>query len=161
MSSKLIAMEGVHDFPDNLKSTLYILLWMALMYSHCSDTTKVAAFMDSVLDPQVHNCINQATSIYSTKPKFLKGRVFLEEQVKFLNQLHLDELLDNLAQLFAVCYEKALTAPELAYAIKLLKDNEGNEGHEMILCMPALYYHTQENHLKTHKCTIKYFNDAL
>ena len=79
MSGKLIASDEIHDFDDDLESTLYIVLWVALMFSKCSDSTKVAGFVASVLDPQPKD---HTTPTYTAKPDFLIGRAFLE-QVKF------------------------------------------------------------------------------
>ena len=37
MSARLISnLEGEHDLQDDLKSSIYILLWIALMFSECS-----------------------------------------------------------------------------------------------------------------------------
>ena len=79
MSGKLIALNEIHNFNDDLESTLYIMLWVALMFLECSDSTKVAGFVASVLDPQLKDHI---TPTYTGKPDFLIGRAFLE-QVKF------------------------------------------------------------------------------
>ena len=108
MSGKLIALNEIHNFNDDLESTLYIMLWVALMFLECSDSTKVARFVASVLDPQPKDHI---TPTYTGKPDFLIERAFLE-QVKFPQRHHLNILLCNLAMLFLVRYEKAPTEKE-------------------------------------------------
>jgi hypothetical protein len=68
MSARLIGkMGGSHDFRDDLKSSIYILLWVALMYSACSDREPVPAFLEGALDPQP-----RSNGGYS-KADFLKG----------------------------------------------------------------------------------------
>ena len=54
MSSALICnmTEHVHNFKDDLESSVYVLLWVALMYSEPSERDLVAAFLMNVLDPQ-------------------------------------------------------------------------------------------------------------
>ncbi|KAF8219188.1 hypothetical protein L208DRAFT_1089104, partial [Tricholoma matsutake] len=38
MSARLVArLDGVHSFQDDLKLTIYMLLWLILMYSETSD----------------------------------------------------------------------------------------------------------------------------
>ena len=109
MSGKLIALNEIHNFNDDLESTLYIMLWVALMFLECSDSTKVAGFVAIVLDPQLKDHI---TPTYTGKPDFLIGRAFLE-QVKFPQRHHLNILLCNLAMLFLVRYEKAPTEKKI------------------------------------------------
>ena len=80
MSARLIGqMNGSHDLRDDLESSLYILLWMALMFSKCSNPGQVPLFLSRVLDPQPHGSIGG----YG-KADFLKGKTFLA-QVKFPN----------------------------------------------------------------------------
>ena len=102
MSSKLISQKiWQHDFRDDLESSIYVLLWVTLMYSSCSDVGQVALFMEGVLDPQPHE-----TGSGLGKADCLQGRSFLK-QVNFPNRPNLHELIDKLAQLFAVRYEDA------------------------------------------------------
>jgi len=162
MSGKLIAMEEAHGYRDDLESTIYILLWVTLMYSRSSDTPKVAMFMDSVLDPRVPVRIREATSIYSPKAEFLKGREFLK-QVTFPGRPLLHELLTNLAKLFAVRYEE-LPVGDVERAKEMLKAHErqkDQESYKMLMTMPILEYYNQMKDLNDHDCTIKYFNNAL
>jgi hypothetical protein len=73
MSSRLINQPGVqHDFRDDLESSLYVLLWVVLMYSEVSDRDQVPLFLASVLDPQSYN--NKGSF---AKEDFLKGQSFL------------------------------------------------------------------------------------
>ena len=80
MSARLIGnMEGPHVLADDLESLIYILLWMALMYSECSDITQVPSFMEHVIDPQPHH----NTGGYG-KTDILQARTFFK-MVKFPN----------------------------------------------------------------------------
>ena len=101
MSGMLITMKDDHaqDFKDDLESTIYVLLWVAIMYSSCSNAAHAAGFLRTVLDPQPYS-----GTTYTAKPDFLKGRDFFQ-LVKFPGWPHLDQLLINLAKLFSACYE--------------------------------------------------------
>ena len=47
VSAKLTGhMDRQHDFKDDLKSSIYVLLWVALMYSDCSNWGQVPSFME-------------------------------------------------------------------------------------------------------------------
>ena len=73
MSARLIGnMEGQHDLQDDLESSIYILLWMALTYSECSDRSPVPSFMECVIDPPPRG----KTGGFG-KVDFLRGRTFL------------------------------------------------------------------------------------
>jgi hypothetical protein len=50
-------MEGEHDLHDDLESSIYVLLWTALMFLECSDKSQVPSFMEHVIDPQPHGNI--------------------------------------------------------------------------------------------------------
>ena len=119
MSARLIGnMEGPHVLVDDLESSIYILLWTALMYSECSDITQVPSFMEHVIDPQPHH----NTGGYG-KTDFLQARTFLKT-VKFPNRPALDKLLDDLAIMFSVRYETAPTDIERHHAAKLLEQSK-------------------------------------
>ena len=78
MSTRLVAqLDGVHSFQDDLESTIYVLLWMILMYSETSDRDQVPMFLSGVLDPQPH----RETGGFN-KADFLKAQTFLQ-QVNF------------------------------------------------------------------------------
>ncbi|KAH8985222.1 hypothetical protein EDB86DRAFT_2810270 [Lactarius hatsudake] len=52
MSANLIGqINGAHDFRDDLESSIYIVLWVTLVYSETSDCDQAATLLASVLDP--------------------------------------------------------------------------------------------------------------
>jgi hypothetical protein len=75
MSGRLVAGKGgVHTLEDNLESTIYVLLWLILLYSEVSDKKAVIPFLSGVLDPQPHQAIGG-----STKADFLQGWTLLKD----------------------------------------------------------------------------------
>lgn len=157
MSGKLISeKEHVHNFNDDLESTIYILLWVALMYSKCSNSPMAAGFLEIVLDTQPHS-----TSTYASKPDFLMGRQFLRD-VKFVDRPCLDNLLDQLTKLFAVRYhcqpEEDARKAENAWG-QLLKENPGLQS--IYDALPIVQYDRRIKILKDHEETINYFEEAL
>jgi hypothetical protein len=157
MSGNLIAMEGPHTFKDDLESTVYILLWVALMYSKCSDSQKVTGFIGFVLDGQPRN----DSGTYTGKTEFLRGQSFLDS-VKFPGRPRFDALLAQLATLFAVRYEPEPSVKDLDAAKKL----EGQldaipELLEAYNELPVVKYRRRHAGLKTHDLTIEYFEKAL
>jgi hypothetical protein len=106
MSGKLVGlMSEQHDFKDDLESSLYLLLWLTLVYSECSNSEQVPSFLAGVLDPQPHapKSPDHKTGGFA-KPDFLKGRTFLTE-VAFPGCPVLDSLFYQLAWLFVIRYE--------------------------------------------------------
>lgn len=159
MSSKLISQPiWQHDFRDDLESSIYVLLWVTLMYSSCSDAGHVVPFMEGVLDPQPHG-----TRGGLGKADFLQGRSFLR-QVDFPNRPTLHTLLDRMAHLFSVRYEAAPNASERKRFEKLLMlaqkqpdemaDDVRDQSH-------VASYDQRVDALNGHEVTIELFNDAL
>ena len=73
MSAGLISQKSVqHDFRDDLESSIYILLWMTLMFSEVSNNAIVPTFLSNVLDPRPYS--NNGSH---GKMDFLCGRTFL------------------------------------------------------------------------------------
>jgi hypothetical protein len=105
MSSALICNMAthVHDFRDDLELSIYVLLWVTLMYSDPSNRDAVGAFLVNVLDPQPIG----GTGGFS-KADFLQGQTFLKH-VNFPGRPMLYKLISELAQLFAVRYETVPT----------------------------------------------------
>lgn len=159
MSGSLIAYNEPHNFKDDLESTIYILLWVALIYSKCSDSGKVTGFLDSVLDPQPRTGL----STYTTKPEFLKGATFLR-QVKFPDRPCFDELLLKLANLFAVRYELPPSSGDIELANNLFRSLESQSDRSiraMYETLPAISFQRRSQGLLNHTLTINYFNEAL
>ena len=159
MSAGLISgMFTQHDFRDDLKSSIYVLLWVTLMYSTVSDKSAVPPFLSGVLDPQPYDHCGS----YS-KMDFLKGQSFLPH-VEFPGRPALHQLIVQLATLFSVCYEKEPTL-------------EQRKQFQWILDLPEAYnsivtrtayeetipgkYDQRMSQLKDHTATIELFNTAL
>src|ERR1700678_4581090 len=152
MSARLIAqMVGSHDFRDDLESSIYVLLWVGLMYSECSNRAQVPSFMSTVLDPQPHG----STGGYG-KADFLKGKTFLSK-VKFPFRPALDTLLDKLADLFSVRYEEAPTEADRADSDGLREPHL----HSQYCKSLAVKYDRRIDELSSHDATIGLFETAL
>ena len=101
MSARLISnLEGEHDLQDDLESSIYVLLWTALMFSECSGSDYVESFMAHVIDPQPYG-----RNGGFGKVDFLQTRSYLR-QIKFLQRPLLDTLITELAVLFSARYEE-------------------------------------------------------
>lgn len=157
MSARLIGhMDGPHDLKDDLKSSLYILLWMALMFSKCSNTEQVPSFLSGVLDPQP----NGSTGGYG-KADFLKGKTFLA-QVKFPGRPAFDTLLYKLAELFAVHYEEPPLDSQRSIANTLLSLAQNDPMTLPLYKSSTAYLFEQRmTALKSHGATIAIFDAAL
>jgi hypothetical protein len=158
MSARMIAqMEGPHIFVDDLESSLYVLLWMVLMYSECSDSMQVPTFLQLVLDPQSH----LSTGGYG-KADFLKGRTFLT-QVNFPHRPALHQLIVRLAELFAVRYEQAPTESERTeFALLMtLKDSPEPIIFNIHTKSTIFLFDQQVTALENHLATISLFENAL
>jgi len=100
MSTRLVShKKDQHDFQDDLESTLWVLLWMTLMFSQVSNLDVMPTFLSNVLNPRPY-LNNSGTG----KMEFLIGHRFLS-MVQFLEQNKLHKLISNLTFLFAVLYE--------------------------------------------------------
>ena len=156
MSSRLITSPGVqHDFRDDLELSIYVLLWMTLMYSEVSDKDQVPVFLATVSDIQPYN-----HSGGFTRSDFLKGRTFLQE-VKFPDRPALHKLINNLAILFASRYMVVPTPEQRNISDRLWVVAENS--HD-----PAIYeqdycktYDALVAKLNNHTATIEYFESAL
>ena len=148
MSCKLIS-ETVwqHDFRDDLESSIYILLWVMLMYSTCSRPDQVVPFLETVLDPQLHT----AKQGGYTKADFLRGRMFLEE-VQFIRRPAFNKLLRDLAVLFSCHYQKIVPDAELR--------EPGSRGRQTDDALNESIVERLEG-LKDHDATIDLFDVAL
>jgi hypothetical protein len=158
MSGKLVSkMDGPHDIRDDLESSIYVLLWMTLMYSECSNPKQVPSFLEGVLDPKPHG----GTGGYS-KPDFLKGRTFLS-QIEFPGRSALHHLIDQLCYLFVVRYEHEPTQAERDEATMLRQYMDfGNPQLEGAYHRCYAYTYDQRMaSLKNNKSTVDLYEDAL
>jgi hypothetical protein len=163
LSANLIGqMNGVHTthtLQDDLESSIYVLIWMTLMYSETSDKSQVPSFLSGVLDPKPFG----PTGSYG-KADFLKARTFLQ-RVKFPGRAALHNLITQLAELFAVRYEDEPTKSQYDVADFLLKNVTNSpdalEFQRAYEETPAFLYHRRMEHLSGYQYTISLFQDAL
>lgn len=102
MSAALVGQQNTPQcLMDDLESTLYVMLWMAIVYSPCDDTKPIPDFLDNILDPIVKPGVD---TVYLGKTGFLGTRVFFDK-VKFVGRPAFDTLCRALAELFAGRYE--------------------------------------------------------
>ena len=101
MSARLIGdLKGQHDIHDDLESSIYVLLWMVLMFLECSGSKYIASFMAHVINLQPYGWNGGLGKID-----------FLQTQnywcfFKFSQRPRLDTLLTELAHLYSVHYEE-------------------------------------------------------
>ena len=151
MSANLISnITGLHDYRDDLESSLYTLLWVTLTYSKCSNPRKVPGFLKSVFDPPPHEGEGACS-----KGDFLQGRMFLKG-VSFPGRDALHFLVDKLAHMFAVRYEEAPTKQDRDSATRI-----NTYSPEDYKTTSAYKYDARMNFLKTHQATIDLFDTVL
>lgn len=100
MSAALVGqLDTSQGLMDDLESTLYVVLWMAIMYSPCRDIgSSLSNFLDYCLDPIV-----PPQGSHSAKADFLEARN-LFSSVHFTGRPGLLHLFNQLADLFAARY---------------------------------------------------------
>src|SRR5258708_36045341 len=67
-------INGVHDSRDDLGPSIYVLLWVTVVYSETSFRDQVAAFLASLLDPQPCGTMGGYDKV-----NFLQGKTFLKK----------------------------------------------------------------------------------
>jgi hypothetical protein len=157
MSANLMSQPDVlHDFRDDLESSLYTLLWTTVMYSEVSDRDLVPPFLASVFNPQPYNGKGGGG-----KKDFLKGQSFLQD-VDFPNRPALHVLIGDLARLFQIRYVKIPTGEDReAYhrLLSTLKDPYLRNTYESSnVCKQ---YDDGVSRLEDHAATIALFDVAL
>ncbi len=157
MSASLIGGIGglgvPHDFKDDIESSIYVVLWMTLMYSECSNPTQVPSFLEGVLDPQPHHRVGGFG-----KADFLKGRTFMDE-VQFPGRPALHRLIRDMATLFAARYENPPNETERKQYDALVKKVESDE---TLLYGHHVYEHdNRQRKLKDHNAALLLFDTAL
>lgn len=162
MSANLISqMNGkhtTHTLQDDLESSIYVLMWMTLMYSETSDKSQVPSFLSGVLDPTPYG----VTGGFS-KADFLKARTFLQ-RVALPGRPALHRLIIQLAELFAVRYEERPTPAQYADAEFLHKNIAINSdpGFEKAYKGTVVFSYTQRiMALEGYQHTIDLFDEAL
>lgn len=160
MSAALISRNGIqHKLCDDLESSIYVLLWIALTFSEVSHPAQASMFLKSVLDSQP--CGQHGD--YS-KPHFLVARLFLAE-VKFLNRPLLDKLIYQLACLLGVRYilsDEENLKRESANTIKKAAIASGDADlWKAYYDTPAYCYDQGLLKLESHDATLDLFRSAL
>lgn len=161
MSAGLVSGYHVqHDFKDDLESSVYVLLWMTLMYSEVSDRNEVPAFLAAVLDP-----LSYGPRGGHCKEDFLKSRSFLKH-VTFPHRPALHTLIDNLAQLFSIRYADKPSENEKQHTADLLSYIESSPTSPPSLLKAyvdstSYVYHMRMSKLESHLPTIALFEEAL
>ena len=162
MSGKLISIKNhVHDFTDDLESTIYILLWVALMYSECSDRGRGAGSLITILDPEP-----DTNRTYVLKSQFLTAAALSGEYLQGFNfpgRPCLDTLLNRLTKLFARRYLPDPSAEQRATQATIKKLMLGNDPDlkKVYDEHPATVHDQEVEHLKNHDETIRFFEEAL
>lgn len=158
MSANLMGNPGaVHDFIDDLESSLYVLLWTIVMYSKVSDPDMVPSFLSGVLDPLPCNSRGGVT-----KKDFLKGQSFLQE-VKYPGREKLSDLIIGLAGLFQVRYGKTPTKDEREEYHELLSVLQDNPALQDAYAKNSFCQQYDDGlaKLKNYDATIALFDTAL
>jgi len=155
MSAGLISQKSVqHDFRDDLESSIYVLLWMTLMFSEVSNNAIVPTFLSNVLDPRPYS-----NNGGHSKMDFLCGRTFLSN-IEFPDRTELLTLVVELASLFSVRYEKEPSAAERSSSQYLL-EQEDPTLRQMYTETQCAKYDKWIQKLEDHMATIELFNAAL
>jgi hypothetical protein len=147
-----------HGFKDDLESSLYILLWVILMYSTVSDPTLVPDFMASVLDAKPYRGVGGLS-----KHGLLKGQEFLDD-VEFPGRPALHELVRGLANLFKFRYVKAPDTLQRKDYKKFLEMGNGSDDPEFKEALNRQFcpvYDREIIKLESHAATIELFDTAL
>lgn len=173
MSAALVArLDTPQCLMDELESTIWVILWVAIMYSPCSDIRAIPPFLDHTLDPQV-----KYQDSYTGKSDFLVGRA-LFRKVKFIGRPALDKLVKDLAVLFAARYqllerESPERSPEEEFSHKrdeqylaeikdwLVRDPAAEFAQHALECNPLHQIQTAARNLETHTHTIAIFDAAI
>ena len=161
MSGKLIlGGDHIHNFQDDLESTIYILVWVGVVYSK-TNKEQFSGVLDNVLDPR-----RSVAPDYTAKPDFLSGGNFFDIY-KFSDRPCFDELLHSLAHLFAVRYETAPPKLEYDRMEKLqARINEADVDLRAILqethdSSRVVLYETRKAAFQDYDTTLAYFEEAL
>ena len=121
MSAALVAQTTQqHGLRDDLESSIYVLLWVALTYSATSSPEHAVLFMKTVLEPPPVGQLG-----FFSKAHFLIARTFLKS-VNFLGWPVLDKLIYELSTLFGTWYITPPSAEDETHAemIRILASND-------------------------------------
>lgn len=148
----------IHDYRDDLESSLWVLVWLFLMYSPCSDQEQATLFLKDTLDGSITNDKGSFN-----KADWLKGGTF-PQKVTFDNRPALDQLVSDLVHLFACRYEQPLTSQELEAVNRLQQmlqiDPKGFEAMMLDDHKPLRIARGLKS-LENHEATINMYTKAL
>jgi hypothetical protein len=155
MSAGLISKSNpLHSFEDDLESSIYVLLWLTLMYSEVTNSDVMPPFLSSVLDPQPYS-----NNGGYAKTEFLMGRAFLAG-VQFPGRPALHKLISDLAQLFSVRYEPPPSDADrqAVHALLQSQDPGVRAAYDQTI---TSRYDKRKSQLEGHDATITFFDEAL
>src|SRR6266852_5785476 len=157
MSAELISnRKARHNFKDDLESSLYVLMWVIMMYSPVSPQELVPTFLSGVLDLQAYREVGGMG-----KHDFLMGRSILNE-VEFNGREALHKLVFDLAGMFNFRYVKGPTTEARANSALLRASLPNNEFRKAFDKQDACFAYDQEiRKLEGHAATIELFDIAL
>ena len=121
-----------HTFVDDIESSLWVLMWIFLMYSSCSNKDQAILFLDNTLEPQTQN----RQGGYN-KADWLKGGTF-SNKVFFDGWPALDGLVKQLAHLFGSRYEPPLDKSDQETLKKMLRFTRHTDSFLLVLTLAPL-----------------------
>lgn len=144
MSASLVGGNQTQDYRDDLESSLYTLIWVAVMYLRCPEPAWVSSFLNTIFEP------HPGIKVTDAKEDFLKGRSFLKKK-KFPGPPVLLRLAIDLAKLFATRY---LTDEP--------SDTQTEDGNSSPSTTTSVSEHGETtSRLNNHHAVIGLFNTAL
>lgn len=171
MSAALVGLlDTSHGLMDDLESTLYVLLWMAMIYSSCKGKGVISTFLDHCLDPKM-----KPDGRFMGKADFLAGRT-LFESIEFTGRPGLFKLTEQLAELFSARYvclkfktpttnHSRLEAEQEEEYFKRheqdVLDHPGDPYYAKILQRHPLYQRRLRDLLETHAHVIGLLTDTI
>ena len=147
-----------HMFVDNMESSLWVLMWIFLMYSLCSNNDQAVLFFDNTLEPRTRN----RQGGYN-KADWLNGGTFSNE-VCFDGCPALDELIKWLMHLLVSRYEPPLdkSDQEMLRNLHLMKENDPQMFSSLKLKHHPIWSHAMHlESLSSHAATIDIYSSAL
>lgn len=153
MSANLIIHPNArHEFIDDLESSLYVLLWVVMLYSPVTPKNRVPPFLATIFGSITYQGVGPAVKI-----DFLTGNT----QLLFLQFPHRDELhglVYGLADLFRARYVVSPTPEDRQLAADYRGGQDSPEFEKRAYCRK---YDLQMEKIGSHEATINLFDTAL
>jgi hypothetical protein len=147
MSASLVGGNQTQDYRDDLESSLYTLLWVAVMYLRCPEPAWVSSLLNTIFES------HPGIKVTDAKEDFLKGRSFLRKK-NFPGPPVLLRLVINLAKLFATRYLNDDDGPS-----DTQETEDGNSSPSTTTSVSE--YDERTSHLNNHSAVIRLFDAAL